>query len=75
MERILRERGELAPCGCSCTPSPSALSSSSVADPMKEAVSQAQMDMTLDVMAHSLIYWTQEVVGRGSWAKAAASSP
>src|SRR2546421_12015242 len=36
-----------------------------VADPMKEAVSQAQMEMTLDVMAHSLVYWTQEVVGRG----------
>ena len=36
-----------------------------VADPMKDAVTQAQMDMTLDVMAHSLVYWTQEVVGRG----------
>jgi NAD(P)-dependent dehydrogenase (short-subunit alcohol dehydrogenase family) len=36
-----------------------------VTDPMKEAVSQAQMDMTVDVMAHSLVYWTQEVVGRG----------
>ena len=23
------------------------------------------MDMTLDVMAHSLVYWTQDVVGRG----------
>ena len=29
------------------------------------AVNQAQMDMTLDVMAHSLVYWTQELVGRG----------
>ena len=36
-----------------------------IADPMKEAVSKLQMDMTLDVMAHSLIYWAQEVVGRG----------
>src|SRR4029453_11956722 len=36
-----------------------------VADPMKEAVTQAQMDMTLDVMAHSLVYWSQEVVDRG----------
>jgi enoyl-[acyl-carrier protein] reductase III len=36
-----------------------------IADPMKEAVNQAQMDMTLDVMAHSLVYWTQEVVARG----------
>ena len=23
------------------------------------------MDMTVDVMAHSLVYWTQEVLGRG----------
>ena len=29
------------------------------------AVTQAQMDMTLDVMAHSLVYWTQEIVSRG----------
>src|SRR5262249_48428445 len=36
-----------------------------VTDPIKEAVSKSQMDMTLDVMAHSLIYWTQELVGRG----------
>src|SRR5881296_1076003 len=36
-----------------------------VADPMKEAVTQAQMDMKIDVMAHSLVYWTQDVVGRG----------
>jgi NAD(P)-dependent dehydrogenase (short-subunit alcohol dehydrogenase family) len=32
---------------------------------MKEAVSAAQMDMTLDVMAHTLVYWTQAVVARG----------
>jgi enoyl-[acyl-carrier-protein] reductase (NADH) len=36
-----------------------------IADPMKEAVTKSQMDMTLDVMAHSLIYWAQELVGRG----------
>ena len=36
-----------------------------VAEPIKEAVSQDQMDMTLDVMAHSLVYWTQDVVTRG----------
>src|SRR5881296_3952153 len=36
-----------------------------IADPMKDAVTQSQMDMTLDVMAHSLVYWTQELVGRG----------
>jgi enoyl-[acyl-carrier protein] reductase III len=31
----------------------------------KESVSQSQMDMTLDVMAHSLVYWTQELVNNG----------
>ena len=36
-----------------------------VTDPMKDAVSPAQMDMTVDVMAHSLVYWAQELVGRG----------
>jgi enoyl-[acyl-carrier protein] reductase III len=29
-----------------------------------DSVTQAQMDMTLDVMAHSLVYWVQEVVRR-----------
>ena len=36
-----------------------------VSDPMKDVVTPAQMDMTLDVMAHSLVYWTQDVVGSG----------
>jgi len=36
-----------------------------IADPVKGAVSAAQMDMTVDVMAHTLVYWTQEVVARG----------
>src|SRR5262249_61804404 len=35
-----------------------------VADNPKEAVSKDQMDMTLDVMAHTLVYWTQDVVSR-----------
>ncbi|MBI2883679.1 MAG: SDR family oxidoreductase [Candidatus Methylomirabilis oxyfera] len=30
----------------------------------KDAITQAQMDMTLDVMAHSLIYWVQDLVMR-----------
>ena len=37
----------------------------------EEAVTQAQMEMTLDVMAHSLVYWTQgmlyhDLLGTGS---------
>ncbi|MCA9647233.1 MAG: SDR family oxidoreductase [Polyangiaceae bacterium] len=31
----------------------------------KEQLNQKQMDMTLDVMAHSLVYWTQDVLERG----------
>jgi NAD(P)-dependent dehydrogenase (short-subunit alcohol dehydrogenase family) len=36
-----------------------------VADDPAEMVTPAQMAMTLDVMAHSLVYWTQDLVGRG----------
>jgi NAD(P)-dependent dehydrogenase (short-subunit alcohol dehydrogenase family) len=35
-----------------------------VAPSLKDAVTPAQMDMTLDVMAHSLVYWVQELVAR-----------
>ncbi|MDE3077718.1 MAG: SDR family oxidoreductase [Chloroflexota bacterium] len=35
-----------------------------VADDPKEALTKAQIEMTLDVMANSLIYWTQDVVQR-----------
>ncbi len=31
----------------------------------REAISPQQMDMTLDVMAHSLVYWTQELFAAG----------
>ena len=34
------------------------------ADPA-DAISRAQMDMTLDVMAHSLVYWVQDVIQAG----------
>jgi len=30
----------------------------------KQVLTQAQMDMTVDVMAHSLVYWTQALVRR-----------
>jgi enoyl-[acyl-carrier protein] reductase III len=36
-----------------------------IAEPIKEGASKDQMDMTLDVMGHSLVYWTQDVVIRG----------
>jgi NAD(P)-dependent dehydrogenase (short-subunit alcohol dehydrogenase family) len=34
-----------------------------IAENPKEALSQKQMEMTLDVMGNSLIYWAQELVG------------
>jgi enoyl-[acyl-carrier protein] reductase III len=36
-----------------------------VADDAGQTATRAQIDMTLDVMGHSLVYWTQDVVGRG----------
>ena len=36
-----------------------------VTDTRADAVSKAQVDMTLDVMANSLVYWVQELVARG----------
>jgi enoyl-[acyl-carrier protein] reductase III len=36
-----------------------------IADDPAQAVSKAQLDMTLDVMANSLVYWTQDLVARG----------
>ncbi len=31
----------------------------------KDAIQKSQMDMTLDVMANSLVYWTQDLVAHG----------
>jgi len=36
-----------------------------IADDPADALTPAQMDMTLDVMAHSLVYWTQDLVRAG----------
>ncbi len=36
-----------------------------IAQPASEGISKTQMDMTSDVMAHSLVYWTQDAVARG----------
>jgi NAD(P)-dependent dehydrogenase (short-subunit alcohol dehydrogenase family) len=39
-----------------------------VAETADESLSKAQMEMTLDVMAHSLVYWTQDLAWRGLFA-------
>ncbi len=31
----------------------------------QDAVTRSQLEMTLDVMAHSLVYWTQDLVAKG----------
>ena len=36
-----------------------------VTDEAGQGVTASQMEMTLDVMAHSLVYWTQDVVSQG----------
>jgi NAD(P)-dependent dehydrogenase (short-subunit alcohol dehydrogenase family) len=65
MERVLRERDALGELRVLLHSLAFGTLKLFVADPMKEAVTKAQMDMTLDVMGHSLVYWVQEVVGRG----------
>lgn len=65
MERALRERNEMGELRVLLHSLAFGTLRLFIADPIKEAVSKSQMDMTLDVMAHSLIYWTQEVVARG----------
>lgn len=36
-----------------------------IAKKVDDAITQAQMEMTIDVMANSLVYWTQGLVSRG----------
>ena len=35
-----------------------------ITEPAPDGINKTQMDMTLDVMGHSLVYWTQDLVGR-----------
>ena len=65
MERILRERNQMGQVRVMLHSLAFGTLKLFVTDPIKEAVTKPQMDMTLDVMAHSLIYWAQELVGRG----------
>jgi enoyl-[acyl-carrier protein] reductase III len=65
MQRVLESRGEMGALRVFLHSLAFGTLKLYVADPMKDAVTQSQLDMTLDVMAHSLVYWTQDVVGRG----------
>lgn len=35
----------------------------------EQGLTKSQMEMTLDVMAHSLVYWTQDLISNGLFAK------
>ena len=65
MQRVLEERGETGTLRILLHSLAFGTLKPFLAVPVKEGVTQAQMDMTVDVMAHSLLYWTQELVGRG----------
>lgn len=69
MERLLQERDEIGRLRVMLHSLAFGTLKLFITDPMKDAVTKSQMDMTLDVMGHSLIYWTQEVVGRGLMAR------
>src|SRR2546428_6749437 len=64
MERVLADRGDAGALRVLLHSLAFGTLTPYIDDPIKDAVTQAQMDMTLDVMAHSLVYWTQAVVAR-----------
>jgi NAD(P)-dependent dehydrogenase (short-subunit alcohol dehydrogenase family) len=65
MERTLRDRDEMGQLRIMIHSLAFGTLKLFIAEPMKDAVAKSQIDMTLDVMANSLIYWSQDVVGRG----------
>jgi NAD(P)-dependent dehydrogenase (short-subunit alcohol dehydrogenase family) len=65
IEDLLRERGEMGHLRVLLHSLAFGTLKLFVAESTKDAVAKAQMDMTLDVMANSLVYWVQDVVGRG----------
>ncbi len=64
IEKILAERGE--PGGIRVLVHSLAFGALRpyVSEDPKETLTQSQMEMTLDVMAHSLVYWVQDLVRR-----------
>src|SRR5574337_442322 len=64
MEKILADRGELSSVKVILHSLAFGTLKPFLAPSPKDALTQAQMDMTLDVMAHSLVYWVQDLVTR-----------
>lgn len=65
MEKVLKERGEEGQVKVLLHSLAFGTLKPFVTANPAEAISKAQMDMTVDVMAHSLIYWVQDLVWRG----------
>ena len=64
MEKILKERGEEGGVKVLLHSLAFGTLKPFIAANPAEAVTKAQMDMTVDVMAHSLVYWVQDLVAR-----------
>ncbi len=64
MEKILKERGEEGEIKVLLHSLAFGTLKAFIAANPAEAVNKAQMDMTVDVMAHSLVYWVQDLVWR-----------
>jgi enoyl-[acyl-carrier-protein] reductase (NADH) len=65
MEKVLKERGEEGQVKVLLHSLAFGTLKPFVTANPAEAINKAQMDMTVDVMAHSLIYWVQDLVWRG----------
>jgi|SRR5688572_2689408 len=65
MQRVLTERGETGTVRVLLHSLAFGTLKPFVGASPADSVTHAQMDMTVDVMAHSLVYWAQELVGRG----------
>ncbi len=65
MEKVLKERGEGGGVRVVLHSLAFGTLKPFIAASPAEGITKAQMDMTVDVMAHSLVYWVQDLVGRG----------
>ncbi|MFQ5846131.1 MAG: enoyl-ACP reductase [Candidatus Methylomirabilales bacterium] len=64
MEKVLKERGEEGGVKVLLHSLAFGTLKPFIAANPAEAITKPQMDMTVDVMAHSLVYWVQDLVGR-----------
>ncbi|MEX2147299.1 MAG: SDR family oxidoreductase [Candidatus Rokuibacteriota bacterium] len=69
MHRLLQERGEAGTVRVLLHSLAFGTLKPFLGAPATEGVSHAQLEMTVDVMAHSLVYWAQALVGRGLMAR------